>query len=649
MRTKYNEKITYREGAKGRSNIYLKYFDYIEDLLTPTIDSYCKYSYEKLYVKHSLYNELEHYADVRNVDKFLYVTGVTGTGKTSLLKAVFKHYENTYVIRDNTLVIPFACDNHVGEPDELKKRLSSLFFGITIMLCDTYGLKKYCDNAENFHEYIRERRIQFSVNQRGWRELSPSGLIDQLYEDNPLELSLLAFKYTMKQEGNPINNVVFIMDDVESIGRQKEVFPIYLANKVMACLDNRSRMEKEKWCCTVIAACRHYVYRLLTTKKNKQEEDPLLAAAGIERSTMESFWGDDIDIGKCPPLKAIIEKREKAIAESMSEEEKKDFAEICLVLNSIVKQTGELLLSLNVNDYRATFARLKGMICNKRWLQRFDSSGGAFKIGTAEDNYFHNKPNVMRALAMDENDVYFGDESIIPNLLENRKDGGDLWKLLIMSLFANNMKSDWNSSIDLELLDTKMERIFGESKEYMKEIKDALVLLIEDRLLLRGKIEEQHDSVDLRHQDAIKAKFVYPSGAVKILWNSLAENSVLFEIFVDDIWIENPYRKETDTGKKFNQFNLYNFKECMYYLEALTAVEFDIRRFVKNRAAVREYTYYFGREPVTKQLYQGLWNSYSAYFKDKSGVDEKEQKLLAQQLKNLEKKINSCDELFAMT
>lgn len=650
MRSKYNEKYWYKDNTYGRSNIFLKYGDYIEDLLSPTIDSYRKYTFEKLYVRHPLYGQLKKYRNKRNIDDFLYLTGLTGSGKTSLLKDVFKHYENTYVLENKMLVIPFACDNNVGEPDELKKKIASLFFGIIRILCEEYGLKKFGDNVEEFRKYIENRRTTFSVNQRGWKDISAETLLDQLYEDHPLELALLAFKYTMCQEDNPLENFIFIMDDIESVGSEKELFPIYLANKVRECLDNRSRKEKEKWCCTVIVACRRYVARMMRTKRiYKQEEDTLLMAAGINKNTLESFGGNEIDMGNGPLLKAIIEKREKTIEDSMQDDEIADFKEICTVLNSIVNQTGQLLLSLNVNDYRITLNELKNVICNRRWLQKFENSDGAFKIGTAEENFFRNKPNIIRAIAMGENDVYYGDRSIIPNLLTNNIEGGDLWKLLTMSIFVNDIGRSWNSSIDLEELKMKLSDIFSENESFINEINDSLIFLIMNRLLLRGKREEQRDSVDLRYIDAANAKYVYPSSSVRILWDNLSENSVLFELFVDDIWIENPYRTENDFGKKFIQFNLNNFKECVSYLDYLIDVEYDIRLYLKNRNITKEFSYLFGKKPITRQLYDGLWNSYNAYFKDKSSVDVHEQLRLANQLEDLDRKIDLCIKLFETT
>lgn len=297
MRKKFNVKFSRYNKVPHRSHIYLKYRNLVEVLLTPSIDAYTDYQYDDLYIEHEYARILKGYLKKREIDNIAYLTGLTGTGKTSLLKHVFRHIENEHVIiNEKTLVIPFTCDNALIEVKKFRKRLTNLFFAITKKLCVTNGVEPYNKNHEtinDFMKYVEERCIPYTVNQKGWRELSNEEILDQIYEEDDLELAVLAFKYTMKQPEIHIDNVVFIMDDVESVGTEKEAYPIYLANKIRACLMNRSRMEKEKWSSTVLIGCRHYIYRILLTKVKNKEDDFLMGQANIKRTTMESFPQDD--------------------------------------------------------------------------------------------------------------------------------------------------------------------------------------------------------------------------------------------------------------------------------------------------------------------------------------------------------------------
>ena len=586
MRKKYNENVgNIQKTTPERSNIFLKSKENINALLATSIESQSQYTYEELYVPNTLSKELSYYLNKQQINHLVYLTGLTGTGKTSLLKYVFRHFSNTYEFLDKTLIIPFACDGQVGETFELKKKLANMFFGVTNVLCENYGLEQYNEDVKGFYEYIKKRRVQYSVNQNSWRKATPEEIIDQLYQKYPLELSLLAFKYTMCQKNNPINNVVFIMDDLESVGVNKEVFPIYLANKIKLCLDNLSSDEKGKWSCTTIIGCRHYVYRIFDTRRRYIEnDDRWLELAELDRTTMESFSGEELDIGECVSLIDIITTRKNSIIKKLSGDDEKDFEEICKVLINIVEQVGELILSLNINDYRRTFSLLKSIIYNKRWIQKYDSNSGAFKIGTAAENYNTKLPNVMRAVALGENNVYFGEKSIIPNLLQNKKEEGyDLWIVLNLAHFilsAND--SSWDESIELRNIREKINILFGDDELKKDACNEAIDFLIIKRLLLRGKRQEQRDSTDLKDNNLDHIKYVYLSNAAKMLWNNLGTSSILFEIFIDDVWIENPTRKQLDYGKRYNLFNNLNFNECLNYLQYLIKEEIKIRRYIKS-------------------------------------------------------------------
>lgn len=652
MRYKLNMGKRYKDSTMEKSNIFLKYRDEVSHLLTPTTDSYRKYSYDALYVETGLSNDIRSFVSDKN-DVLVYLTGLTGSGKTSLLKHVFKHYENPVVLEGDTLVISFSCNSMMGNIDDLKKRLSTLFLSVCEILCDKYAISRYNVDINNFYDYIKKQKGQFAVNQKGWKPCPAEEILNQVYADGPLEFALFALKYSLAQTESLVTHLVFIMDDVEAVGVNNEIFPMYLANKVMSCLKHRSMNEKDKWGCTVFVACRHYVFRIFKTRlRTKDEEDIFLKDADIDKSTMESFSAEDIDMRQGPSIKEIILKRKNEIIKGMENTaEIDDFNEICEFILSIVDQAGELLLVLNLYDYRRTFSCLKKVVFNKRWLQRFESSNGAFKIGSAKENYITKMPNIIRAIAMGENDFYFGEYSIIPNLLQNKQDSNDdLWILLLLSRFIKNgQEFNWSNSEDLGEVKKQLSMIFGDDGDYSAAYKEALNFLLVNRLLLRGKREQQQDSADLVSIDIDNVRFVYLSVAAKTLWDNLYYGSSLFELFVDDIWIENPVRLEVEKNKKFVQFSVPNFRECINYLRFLIDVEMQIRRYALNRGRQSKYVAMFGKQPVTNQLYYGLHNSFLAYYTGKIDIDELEiikTNRIREQLKEVQRKIDKCKDMF---
>lgn len=621
MRIKYNENFQDKTMERSRGMLYTKYHQQITALLAPSIDSYRYYGFEKLYVYQPLLEFTKIYKSKGLTDNFIYITGTTGSGKTILLKATFGHIDNTVVYDVPNLIIPFSCDNMVGNMEQLRQRIASLYLGTIDKICNDYGLKKYNapENVADFIEYIKTRRIQFSISQDDWREKNNEALMDELNKNDRLELSLLALKYTLKQEKSPFDNVVFIIDDIESVGPDNELRPVYISNKIFSCLNNRTQVEKEKWCCNVVVACRHYVWRIFSTRHRDHPDSGYLREANITYGTMESFaYIEDFDLSdyKMPELSEIILKRKEAILETLDEKDSEEFKSVCDLLDFIIETIGEVSLALNAYDYRKTFRVIKNVIMNKRWLQKTEPNKGAFQIGTSGESFFRNRANIIRALALGESDVYFSENSLIPNLLTNNAVGGDLWVLIVTKEIINHHSNNkWRNSFSVHDLQEELYQIFPDEEKYQRDIVNAIHYLIINRLLLRGMHQEQRDSVDLDYIDLSTVDKVYPSEAIQYLWNSLGENSILFEIFIDDIYIDSPIRTGESSEIEYKQFNSYAFRECINVLHKLIEEESRIRRHVLNYGTYQLYAQKFGSEPITKQLQKGLRKSLKTYFK----------------------------------
>lgn len=638
MRVKYNEYFQDRTMEHSRGMLYIKYHTQITALLAPSIDSYRYYGFEKLYVQQPLLEFTKTYKSKGPTDNFVYITGTTGSGKTILLKATFGHVDNANVYDAPNLIIPFTCDNMVGDMQQLRQKMASLYLATIDKLCDDYNLKKYNKDIDDFIRYIKKRRIQYSISQTDWREKSNEELMDELNKNDRLELALLALKYTLKQEDSPFDNVVIIIDDIESVGPKNELRPVYISNKIFSCLNNRADDEKAKWCCNVVVACRHYVWRIFSTRHKEHPDSEYLREANLTNGTMESFsYIEDFDLSdhEMPKISEIINKRKEAILDTLDETDREEFKSVCDLLDFIVETVGDVLLALNAYDYRKTFRDIKNVIMNKRWLQKTEPQKGAFQIGIGGESFFRSRANVIRALALGESEVYFSENSLIPNLLTNNAVGGDLWILLIMKeIILRHSNNKWSNSFSIYDLQKELNNIFLDEESFQRDVVDAIHFLIINRLLLRGKYQEQRDSVDLENIDLSTVNKVYPSEAMRYLWNSLGENSILFEIFIDDIYIDSPIRSGESCETEFRQFNIYAFRECINVLHKLIKKESKIRRHTLNYGTYSLYVQKFGKEPITKQLQKGLRKSLRTYFKNDTDSDI---------VKELSKSLNELD------
>lgn len=603
-----------------RSHIYLKYRQLVQHLLVPDATSYRLYNYDDLYVKHDLYDTFIEYKKACGNDNYVYLTGLTGSGKTSLLKSVFKHYENTILLSDEELIIPYSFDNSVNN-SEFHQKLSRLLFMACKKISSHFHIDNFTKQPDEFCMYIAERRESYGYNQRGWEECSSKTLLDQLHESHPLELSLIALKYMLKNPNCTIKNVIIIIDDIETIAEENELLPIFSCDKINSCLQNRSLIEKKKWCLNLIVACRHYVYRMKQTNETSHEthEKP-----PINEQNLEAFSHTNYDMNNIPSLYDILKKRKDTILATLSGQAKEDFLEIWKLLEIILRQAGNLILSLNLNNYRKSLETIAEVVFNKRWIQKNESIDGAFKVGTIDADYFTHLPALLRAIGLKEEEIYNENISLIPNLLYNDVNGDmDLWVLLILSYFLKNHTNsinDWKQSIHLQSVNKIFVELFTDNKTYINNVTQSICYLITKRLLLRSIDQMQQDSTDIIPSDFTnteqydKFTHVYISNAAKYLYETLPINSVLFEMYINDTYL-NGKKHYPDEASNYLQFNIYNFRACIDYLSHFIDKEIELRKFIVNRGLTSEFVEAFGETPVTNLLYLGLKNSHKSYYK----------------------------------
>ena len=106
---------------------------------------------------------------------------------------------------------------------------------------------------------------------------------------------------------------------------------------------------------------------------------------------------------------------------------------------------------------------------------------------------------------------------------------------------------------------------------------------------------------------------VYISNAAVDIWELLNKNSVLFEMYMDDIWLDNSNRSANK--KNFRGFDLDNFSIALFYLNILVNKEIQIRNHAKNLGTFEKYTELFGKDSICEHLLVGLTNSLNAFYK----------------------------------
>lgn len=639
-KTKYNsiydKNSDYESNNKSYIRLYLK--EEIDFLLASTVNQLIQVEFEDVYIHNKEAEEiLEEYLKPTYADRILFFTGLTGAGKTMILRHVFDVHNMSAKVIGKTFVIPFTFDNMHNRRESVVEFFSKILGSACEELERIYSVTKAMDSKDEFYECIRKWRGDNSQFGKKWPIPSVDERIGAYAEDDPLSFYSSMLKYYIGQEECNIDNVIFLIDDIEGIGENKEKEPIKIAYELLNCMQNQ--YEIRNWCCNLIISCRHYVYRVIN---NRNAENPNPKYYNLNQ-TLESYAeSENYHLNKSPKLIDIIEKRYTAI-QSKNKDDKWVIAiqVVKYLLQDIDSDIGKFILDLNLNNIRKSLTTLKKIIYNKRWIQRDyrEETPGAFAIDDIK-KYDTTLATLIRALGMDESQVYKSDESIITNLLYNELDYDmDFFVLATLKYFmefASYTEMSWEDSIDIDVFYNRVVKIF-DSSQYVEKFKKSILYLIKQRMLLRSIDQEQQDCTSINENNIKEIKKVYVSAAAVDLWEYLGKNSVLFEMYVDDIWMDNSSRDKKK--KKFRGFDVENFNVCIIYLEKLIDIENKIRSKAFNHIGLDKYVEYFGQDKISSHLLCGLKNSIGAFYRN----DYQENYFTALQYKNrlskLEKKI----------
>ena len=567
-------------------------------------------------------------------DKILFLTGMTGTGKSMLLRKVFRIHTMSPIISRCTLIVPISFDNITGLKSKTEEgivnQVTSIFSDMINCACekiesDYPSIVKVEENQQAFYDFLCSNRGGIAAYSNIFPRLSIEQKITKFAAEQTLTFNSAMLKYYIGQDQCPIDNVVFILDDIEGIGEKNELIPVKVMFEVMTCMQNQ--VKAKKWTANALISCRHYIFRVIKYGSFADKDDD-----GNAKQVFETYTEADM-YHLTPRLTIwdIVAKRYEAITKdgALTRGEKPQNWVSALevvrhLLFDIDKNIGGFILNLNLNNIRSALNTVKKVIYNKRWIQRdhlIEESPGAFKITTVLQ-FDTNYANLIRAIGMGEGISYCAEESLIVNLLKNNLDSeSDLFVLLALKYFiviSGNKYTDWNNSVDIDRFYLKLKEIFDEGM-YHAEFEEAVHYLLLERVLLRSIDQLQVNTSPVNSHTVTDIKKVYLANAAIDLWKMLGTNSILFEMYVDDIWLDLSHKP---TSKHFFRgFDSDNFDHALNYLGKLIECESLIRRAAKNNDKLRIYNGCFGSTTVCEHLLTGLRNSLRKYYRNPDDTD----------------------------
>lgn len=594
--------------------------DEVRYLLAPAADELNDLDFEKTYIPNPLMEEkFEKCLTYSPYNKTIVLTGLTGSGKSTLLHHVFKSHGMIPHIMGESLIIPFNFNYAVYS------NVTSLFSRNMEAACgclvEKFPKLKHIDNhSEEFFDFILIHRPDILHVKQIYPSPSKIECLQHLCENDPLAFFCCALKFYLNQADIcSVRNVVVIIDDIEGIRLDvelpsdipREVIPIKMVLEMMQCLQNK-KGAPSYWSINVVIACRHYVYRLVRSTPYSVERNYLQQLEAYPVFTQYDMQGG-------PKISDIIDTRFKALSESGRRDEK--WTTAVNVTRELIQHfnhdIGNLIEHLTLQNYRDAFFRYRELVFNKEWIQRDAPirTSGAFSIDDIRQ-YKVNMASTIRALGMNESRVYNSGESIIPNLLHNSPDmNDDLFVLLAIKFFLEYTAYRevlWENHIRVSQFKSTVHKIF-KSDEYDLCFKSALEYLLIHRLLLRSMDQEQRDNSGLTMKDIEQIEYVYPSNLALTLWKHMGMNSVLFEMYIDDIWLEDDNRPLRRSP--FRGFDKDNYAMCLTYLKKLIKKERDVYIVACNESETDAFKQAFGTDPICLNLLNGLEASITNFFR----------------------------------
>lgn len=365
--------------------------------------------------------------------------------------------------------------------------------------------------------------------------------------------------------------------------------------------------QKALWIFTLVfnmvVACRHHIWRMMTGEFSDNSS---------ENTLLQSYVATEVPYDLAEPVNVnvndIVKKRENVFSKRQRDPQKWNIAVnvVNTVLKAVDDSIGDFILQLELKDMRKSFAKMQELILH-RGLQKVSNEqieAGAFRIDSIEQ-FDLTRVNIIRVLGLGNNSYYASRSSIIPNLLYNdSKLEMDLYPLLTLKYFlrmCDFTEPSWESQISIHDFYDEMNYVFGQNNVIAKaNFRKSVEFLIKNRLLLRSADQQQGEAPGLSLEEIRKIENVYVSGAAIVLWRELGKSSALFQLFLDDIWLE------SDSGF-FNESG-NDIEHCLLYLNHLFRTEQNIFNSVENLDSRRKahYLLRFGNVPVCKQLLNGL-------------------------------------------
>ncbi len=634
----YSDKSRTNHSARNQiGRKFSKIFDVLMDRNYYTGTKYGKYfdrlnsdGTSKIYVYDSLEEELKkvHYSEK---DEIKYLVGLTGMGKTTLLRNYFKIIDRDVEINGNDIVIYISlyyADLLTDSPQvSVKNEIIKYLSRTTRKLLEEH--KIIAEDKESFwdgfYNFILNNKPTLLENEK---ILPDSDLLDEIFENdsyrrrkrkleaifesNTLEYYSSLIKYILTCTDSSYR-IILIYDDIESKEEKFHKPTVELARHIHSCF---SAIENKKITTKTIVSLRAYTFRCNIGRQSQARRESILNDTILKKSAVSL---SDIFAKRFAEIEEI--QKTKSATKNMEgyNEAKRELNRVSWTLDRLGGQLIYKLSNYNLCDALYIYCNI---MVNLEWITDEErENDGAFQLDSK--NYRITTENLMYVIANVENDGVVEKSGYVPNILYNDKEGTDLIGMyIIRHLMLKGIDNVYGekyikgSDLLLNIRNLFVKRTDSNIRvEYWNyRINDVLNHLYNSGVLFRSlyDIEDPDDYQIERKYDEDFKLYLSPRG--KCLFELFSKNAVLLEIYRDDIYTDIVNNdKLTDDLTTTEVFD--------YLLDYLGSLfEFEKGKIGSAIPDLSLYQEILGDVFMTSILLEGVVNNMAVYFKSKDNT-----------------------------
>ena len=613
---------SYYEGTK-----YAKYFNQLTDD-----------SKSDIYVYDPLEAEFDKLMKSTS-NQFKYFVGLTGMGKTTLLRNYFRITNRDVKLNQNDLVLYISfyySDLISDQPEQSVRDVINSYLERTVdKLLEKYARILGHNETfwDSFYSFIEDNKPTLlykegvvpgsSLLDYSNQNLSDAYKIDILKttkEKRPLEYFTSLIKYILSYTKES-HKLVLIYDDIESKDEIYHKPVIEVARHIQSCF---SAIEGDRITVISIVSLRAYTFRCNISRQLEARREIISKDVILKKEAVD--------------IKDIFHKRFDAIEKIESINTTDNYIDAKRELSYVLNQLDKIGKGLiyNISNYNLCDAMIvfSNVLTNLNWIACDEKEyKGAFQIDSK--NYRITTENLMYAISEIPLNTDCKDQEYIPNIFYSDVEGSELIGLYIIRyLIINHIDEVYGTKyIEGNKLISEIKSLFVKNvdsyipNEYWNfRIKKTLEHLYRSGILFRSVYDieiAKVSQVDRMFDEEYK---LYLSPRGKALYNLLSKNAVLLELYRVDLF----QKSNSSLNSSFIPQNTFEtFDDILSFL--IEYFQIEKRNIAAAIPDLNSYQNKIGEEFIVSTLLEGVLRNILSYFR----VEDDEYHILLNKTKSI--------------